>query len=219
MSASSVIDLRQVRENPVPHGRPAHVTGAILGAKRTAFAVSVGSGGTARSSLAPAAEENAEPVLVFADLQTASEPAGEMPRAAPGRRRICTTIRLDAERRRRLGLVASFTGRSTQAVIVAALQDYLRDLIPCPAAMRGRRTRRGRSARAFSPARGSRRSLRLHPHLYWRLAIAARKARCSMQSILACALDSHLGTVAPDISAEVFSCLMGWTDTAGVSAG
>lgn len=195
MSASSVIDLRRVRENPAP-----------------------GTTGRAGDGSPAPRGENAGLVLAFVDLQTACEPAGEMPRAAPGRRRICTTIRLDAERRRRLGLVASFTGRSTQAVIVAALQDYLRDLIPCPAAMGGRETGRGRSARASSPARGSRRSLRLHPHLYWRLAIVARKARCSMQSILACALDSHLDAVAPDISAEVFSCLMGWTDTAGVSA-
>lgn len=200
MSGSSVVDLRRVREIGVPD---------IAG---------WAGGGTAMPSLAPSVEEKAWPALAFVDHQTAGEPAGEVPRPAPARRRICTTMRLDPERRLRLGIVASFTGRSTQAVIVAALQAYLKDLIPCSVAMRGRGTIGERSGRKSSPARCSKRSLRLYPHLYWRLAIAARKARCSMQSILVGALDSHLDTVAPEISAEVFSCLMGWTDEAGVSA-
>ena len=221
MSGSSMVELRRVGDvsmpdtagwaGPAPRGPLAYVTEAVRGVRRNAFALSARSGGSAKPSLAPR-QKSASPVLAFVDHQTASEPAGEMPRAAPARRRICTTMRLSAERCRRLGLVASFTGRSAQAVIVAALQAYLRDMIP------GSTILREGGASASSPARGNRRSLRLHPHLYWRLAIAARKARCSMQAILAGALDDHLDTVAPEISAEVFSCLMGWTDRAGVSA-
>lgn len=227
MRNSSVVEFRRVRDvavpdtagwaGPAPRGPRAYVTEAVRGVRRNPFALGACSGGSAKPSHAPRRAhaprpESAVPVLAFVDPQTASEPAGEMPRAAPARRRICTTMRLSAERYRRLGLVASFTGRSAQSVIVAALQAYLRDMIS------GSTTLRERAAGASSPSRDSRRSLRLHPHLYWRLAIAARKAGCSMQSILAVALDQHLDTVAPEISAEVFSCLMGWTDRAGVSA-
>ncbi len=205
---------------PERPGRPARLTEAVIGTKRAAFVIGAGSGGSvpaATSLLALGADENAAPVLAFVDPQTAEEPAGEKPQAVPARRRIRTAMRLDAELCRRLRLVAGFTGRSTQAVIVTALQAYLRDMAPCSSAVPGKGPDGERSARASSPARGSRRSLRLHPHLYWRLAIAARKARRSMQSILTAALDSHLDTAAPDISAEVLSCLMGRTDEAGVS--
>lgn len=192
-------------------GQPASLTGAILGAKRAAYVVSTGSGGSAQ------AEESAAPVLAFVDPHTAGESAGEAPRPAPTRRRIRTAMRLDSERRRRLNLVAGFTGRTAQAVITAALQAYLRDLIPCSAASPGTGTDRDQHAPASSPVRGTQRSLRLHPHLYWRLANAARRARCSMQSILISALDNHLDTAGPAICAEVADCLMGWTGEAGTS--
>ena len=218
MNGSSLAELRQARGKAM--SRAAGWAGGLLAEKGRAVAsgglqpaaISAGFGG-----LAPAADESTAPMLDIVNPQTADEIAGEAPRPAPARRQIRIAMRLDPERRRRLFLVASFTGRTTQTVIVTALQDYLRDLISRPAAAPETAADRERSARASSLARVSQRSLRLHPHLYWRLAIAARKTRFSMQSILTSALDNHLATIAPAICAEVVDCLTGSTGETGTS--
>ncbi|MCZ6859109.1 MAG: hypothetical protein O7I42_02310 [Alphaproteobacteria bacterium] len=223
MNGSSLAELRQARGKAM--SRAAGWAGGLLAVKGRVVAscdlqpaaVSAGFGG-----LAPAADESTAPMLDIVNPQTADEPAADEPaadepRPAPVRRRIRTAMRLDSERRRRLNLVAGFTGRTAQTVIVTALQDYLRDLISRPAAALETAADCEQSARASSLARVSQRSLRLHPHLYWRLAIAARKARCSMQSILIGALDRHLNTVAPAICAEVVVCLKGLTGETGTS--
>ena len=207
-------------KQPARPGQPARLTGAVLGAKRAAFRVGVGSGGTAlaKNGAEEGAGDSVAPaVLAFVDPQIEDGLAGETPRPAPTRRRIRTGMRLDAEQGRRLNLVAGFTGRTAQAVIVSALQAYLRDLVPCSATVTGDGTSRTRRQRGYAPPRGTRRSLRLHPHLFWRLMIAAQRGRRSMQSILTAALDSHLDIVAPSLCAEVFDCLMGWTGAPGTS--
>ena len=99
-----------------------------------------------------------------------------------------TTLRLDDTLRARLARFAASETLSVQSLLTRALQRFL----PAISIQRSGLPGAGEPCNASTTARGSRRSVRFDPHLYWRLKTAAAKRQRSMQSIMVGALMAYL---------------------------